>query len=153
MEDAATAEISRAQLWQWVQNGAKLEDGRPIDRKLYEQLRDSEMGKLGGVPHVEEARKILDGLVLGEFVEFLTLPAYESSNEAGDPRGDPAEHKQKAAPLPKEVVARFAAAIGEGYTICKPEQLRTYESDGLASFRVTPGWWCCPPPPRRWWRA
>jgi malate synthase len=77
MEDAATAEISRAQLWQWVQNGAKLEDGRPIDRKLYEQLRDSEMGKLGGVPHVDEARKILDGLVLGEFVEFLTLPAYE----------------------------------------------------------------------------
>ncbi|HZX94518.1 MAG TPA: malate synthase A [Myxococcales bacterium] len=77
MEDAATAEISRAQLWQWVQNGAKLEDGRAIDRKLYEQLRDDEMGKLSGVPHVKEAQEILDGLVLGEFVEFLTLPAYE----------------------------------------------------------------------------
>jgi malate synthase len=77
MEDAATAEISRAQLWQWVQNGAKLEDGRTIDRKLYEQLRDDELGKLSGVPHLQEAQQILDGLVLGEFVEFLTLPAYE----------------------------------------------------------------------------
>jgi malate synthase len=77
MEDAATAEISRAQLWQWVQNGARLDDGRPIDAKLYGMLRDEELGKLKGVPHVDRARKILDDLVLGEFVEFLTLPAYE----------------------------------------------------------------------------
>ncbi|HEY5678135.1 MAG TPA: malate synthase A [Myxococcales bacterium] len=77
MEDAATAEISRAQLWQWVQNKAKLEDGRTIDKKLYEQLRDDEMGKLSGVPNAKEAQQILDGLVLGEFVDFLTLPAYE----------------------------------------------------------------------------
>ena len=77
MEDAATAEISRAQLWQWVQNGAKLADGRQIDRPLYEKLRDDELGKLQAVSHVKEARKILDDLVLGEFVEFLTLPAYE----------------------------------------------------------------------------
>ena len=77
MEDAATAEISRAQLWQWVQNGAKLADGRQIDRALYEKLRDDELGKLQAVSHVKEARKILDDLVLGEFVEFLTLPAYE----------------------------------------------------------------------------
>jgi malate synthase len=77
MEDAATAEISRAQLWQWVQNGAKLADGRLIDRKLYETLRDEELGKLQGVPQLQQARKILDDLVFGEFVEFLTLPAYE----------------------------------------------------------------------------
>jgi malate synthase len=77
MEDAATAEISRAQLWQWVQNGAKLADGRQIDRSLYEKFRDDEMGKLPGVAHLQQARKILDELVLGEFVEFLTLPAYE----------------------------------------------------------------------------
>jgi malate synthase len=77
MEDAATAEISRAQLWQWVQNGAKLEDGRTIDKKLYEQLRDDEIGKIASLPHVKEAQQILDGLVLGEFVDFLTLPAYE----------------------------------------------------------------------------
>ncbi|TMA75528.1 MAG: malate synthase A [Deltaproteobacteria bacterium] len=77
MEDAATAEISRAQLWQWVQNGAKLADGRKIDRSLYEKFRDEEIGKLQGVSQVQSARKILDQLVLGEFVEFLTLPAYE----------------------------------------------------------------------------
>ena len=77
MEDAATAEISRAQLWQWVQNGAKLADGRLIDRKLYETLRDEELAKLQGVPQVPQARKILDDLVFGDFVEFLTLPAYE----------------------------------------------------------------------------
>jgi malate synthase len=77
MEDAATAEISRAQLWQWVQNGAKLADGRTIDRSLYEKFRDEEIGKLQGVSQVQPARKILDELVLGEFVEFLTLPAYE----------------------------------------------------------------------------
>jgi malate synthase len=77
MEDAATAEISRAQLWQWVQNGAKLADGRQIDRALYEKLRDDELGKLQAVSHLKEARKILDDLVLGEFVDFLTLPAYE----------------------------------------------------------------------------
>ena len=77
MEDAATAEISRAQLWQWVQNGAKLADGRKVDRSLYEKFRDEEIGKLQGVSQVQPARKILDQLVLGEFVEFLTLPAYE----------------------------------------------------------------------------
>jgi len=77
MEDAATAEISRAQLWQWVQNGAKLADGRQIDRALYEKLRDDELGKLQAVSHLKEARKILDDLVRGEFVDFLTLPAYE----------------------------------------------------------------------------
>jgi malate synthase len=77
MEDAATAEISRAQLWQWVQNGAKLADGRKIDRSLYEKFRDEEIGKLQGISNVQPARKILDELVLGEFVEFLTLPAYE----------------------------------------------------------------------------
>lgn len=77
MEDAATAEISRAQLWQWVQNRAKLEDGRLIDRKLYEQLRDEELGKLPAGPRLQEARKLVDSLVLGEFVDFLTLPAYQ----------------------------------------------------------------------------
>src|SRR5436190_4163075 len=77
MEDAATAEISRAQLWQWVQNAAKLADGRTIDRALYEKLRDEELAKLPGSPQLQQARRILDDLVLGEFVEFLTLPAYE----------------------------------------------------------------------------
>jgi malate synthase len=79
MEDAATAEISRAQLWQWVRNGAELADGRTASRDLYEKVRDEELEKLGGKEQgrLREAAEILDGLVLsGEFAEFLTLPAY-----------------------------------------------------------------------------
>ncbi|GAC1372135.1 MAG: hypothetical protein NVSMB47_20250 [Polyangiales bacterium] len=79
MEDAATAEISRAQLWQQITNRAKLDDGRLVDRALYERLRDEELGKLGGEKQgrLADARAILDRLVEGEFIEFLTLPAYE----------------------------------------------------------------------------
>src|SRR5712672_868502 len=47
MEDAATAEISRAQLWQWIKNKAKLDDGRTATGDLYRKVRDEELGKLG----------------------------------------------------------------------------------------------------------
>jgi malate synthase len=77
MEDAATAEISRAQLWQQLKNGAKLEDGRPFTRELYQQFREEELGKLPSGGRMQEAVKLLDTLVLGEFIDFLTLPAYE----------------------------------------------------------------------------
>ena len=79
MEDVATAEISRSQLWQWTHHGAKLADGRPVTRALYETVRSEEIGKLGGpgAGRLREAAEILDGLVAAEdFVEFLTLPAY-----------------------------------------------------------------------------
>ena len=79
MEDAATAEISRAQLWQWVHRGAKLDDGRVVDRAMYETIRDEELGKLGGREkgRFADAATLLDELVLSEeFGEFLTLPAY-----------------------------------------------------------------------------
>jgi len=79
MEDAATAEISRAQLWQWIANGAKLSDGRTVTKELYEQLRDKELKQLTAVApgRFADAAKILDGLVLStEFTEFLTIPAY-----------------------------------------------------------------------------
>jgi malate synthase len=78
MEDAATAEISRAQLWQWIQNEARLDDGRTVTAELYGSLRDEEVVKLGDMGRLEEAAQIMDGLVLTDtFVEFLTLPAYE----------------------------------------------------------------------------
>jgi malate synthase len=79
MEDAATAEISRAQLWQWIRNAAKLADGRTATAELYQKVRDDEVEKLGGPREgrLREAVEILDGLVLSdEFGEFLTLPAY-----------------------------------------------------------------------------
>ena len=79
MEDAATAEISRAQLWQWIHHGAKLDDGRPATEELYRTTRDAQVARLteGGAGRYREAAEILDGLVLTrEFPEFLTLPAY-----------------------------------------------------------------------------
>jgi malate synthase len=80
MEDAATAEISRAQLWQWIQRGARLEDGRTVTADLYRQVRDEELAQLGGrgQGRLGDAADILDELVLAaEFPSFLTLRAYE----------------------------------------------------------------------------
>jgi malate synthase len=80
MEDAATAEISRSQLWQWIRHGAKLNDGRTVTRELYKQLRTEELAKLGGssAERYEESVELLDGLILNdEFIEFLTFPAYD----------------------------------------------------------------------------
>lgn len=80
MEDAATAEISRGQIWQWIRHGAELEDGRVVDRDLYRSIRDEELSALGGREESRygDAVEILDSLILSEeFTEFLTLPAYE----------------------------------------------------------------------------
>jgi malate synthase len=83
MEDAATAEISRAQLWQWIRHGAKLEDGSAVTEDLYRRIRREELEGLqsergGAAARFQEAAELLDGLVLSEeFAEFLTLPGYE----------------------------------------------------------------------------
>ena len=80
MEDAATAEISRGQIWQWIQHNADLDDGRSVTAELYESLRDEELASLGGPEESRfgDAVEILDQLILTEeFPEFLTLPAYE----------------------------------------------------------------------------
>ncbi len=79
MEDAATAEISRAQLWQWIRNGAATDDGRAIDAERYRTVRDEELEKLGGAGsgRLGDAAAILDDLVLADaFPDFLTIPAY-----------------------------------------------------------------------------
>lgn len=78
MEDAATAEISRAQLWQWIKNGAKLATGETITRAYYEKIRREELEKLPKTPGTARAAEMLDDLVLStEFADFLTLKAYE----------------------------------------------------------------------------
>ncbi len=78
MEDAATAEISRAQLWQWLHFGAELDDGRMFDGDLFDQLFDEEVGLLQDVPDIDEAAELFREMVVSDdFVEFLTLPAYE----------------------------------------------------------------------------
>jgi malate synthase len=76
MEDVATAEISRSQIWQWVHGGARLEDGRPVDRALVRSLAQEEMAR---IPlDTSAAWKVFEEVALADdFIEFLTLPAYE----------------------------------------------------------------------------
>jgi malate synthase len=79
MEDAATAEICRSQLWQWRTVGMRLDDGRVFDADLYRSIRDEELAKLGGRlrGRLGQAADLLDELVLAsDFPEFLTLGAY-----------------------------------------------------------------------------
>jgi malate synthase len=69
MEDAATSEISRSQVWQWLRHGK-------VSREQVERAVDEEVAKLDG--DYAEARRLFEQVALGdEFVEFLTLPAYE----------------------------------------------------------------------------
>ncbi|HEY6148873.1 MAG TPA: malate synthase A [Thermoanaerobaculia bacterium] len=84
MEDVATAEISRSQLWQWTHNGARLNDGRPVSLALYRQIRGEELRRLEGQApgRLAEAADLLDALVESpDFPEFLTLLAYPRLEE------------------------------------------------------------------------
>jgi malate synthase len=78
MEDAATAEICRAQLWQWLRFEAPLDDGRPLTLDLFEDWLADELARLGDLPNLQPAARLLHELVTADdFEEFLTLPAYE----------------------------------------------------------------------------
>lgn len=78
MEDAATAEICRTQLWQWLKFEAPLEDGRNFTLDLFEQWFDEEVGLLAEVPEIGEAARLFHNMIVADdLVEFLTLPAYE----------------------------------------------------------------------------
>jgi malate synthase len=78
MEDAATAEICRTQLWQWLKFEAPLDDGRNLTLDLFEQWYDEEVGLLVEVPNIAEAARLMHNMIVADdLVEFLTLPAYE----------------------------------------------------------------------------
>jgi malate synthase len=86
MEDAATAEISRSQVWQWIRSSkGKLDDGRTVSKAMVAAMIPEEMSKIRqllgsafGEGRYEEASVIFADLVNNDnFVEFLTLPAYE----------------------------------------------------------------------------
>lgn len=86
MEDAATAEISRSQVWQWVRHGAKLDDGRTITPELVHRIIHDELGRMRerlGKERFEAGRfdiasRIFQDLVTRrQFVEFMTLVAYD----------------------------------------------------------------------------
>jgi len=87
MEDAATAEISRAQVWQWLHHGVVLEDGRRVTPELVRALIDDEMRKIEAeigserfrAGRFEEARALFERISTATTLEtFLTLPAYEA---------------------------------------------------------------------------
>ncbi len=86
MEDAATAEISRTQVWQWVHHGAKLDDGRLIDTAMFKSVLAEEMAKIKDAVGDERfeggqfttAAGLFDDLIAADALEdFLTVPAYE----------------------------------------------------------------------------
>jgi len=78
MEDAATAEICRTQLWQWLKFEAPLADGRTFTLDLFETWFDEEVGLLAEVPNIAEAARLMHNMIIADdLVEFLTLPAYE----------------------------------------------------------------------------
>ena len=78
MEDAATAEICRTQLWQWLKFEAPLDDGREFSLDLFEQWFSEEVGLLAEVPNIAEAGRLMHNMIVADdLVEFLTLPAYE----------------------------------------------------------------------------
>jgi malate synthase len=85
MEDAATAEIARSQVWQWVRHGARLSDGTEVSRELVLKVVDEELDSirqaLGHAGYAdgrfEDARGVFERVALDDdFVEFLTIPAY-----------------------------------------------------------------------------
>ncbi|MGB8433574.1 MAG: malate synthase A [Burkholderiales bacterium] len=86
MEDAATAEISRSQIWQWIRSPkGVLEDGRKVTVELFRTLLKDELPKVREYlgedgwksGRYEEAARLFDQITTGDYVEFLTLPAYK----------------------------------------------------------------------------
>ena len=85
MEDAATAEISRSQVWQWVHHGTRLAEGPTVTRELSANIRDEELAKIRATVgdagyargRFEEAASLFDDVALSpDFAEFLTVPGY-----------------------------------------------------------------------------
>ncbi len=85
MEDAATAEISRSQVWQWLNNDVRLDDGQLVTADLVRRIIDEELGKVRDsagdafdAPRFDQAVTLFTEVALADdYVEFLTLPAYE----------------------------------------------------------------------------
>ncbi len=92
MEDAATAEISRAQVWQWIRHQARLDDGRTVDVPLCRQIVAEELDRTRALVgadrfdagrYQDAARLFLELIEQPQFAEFLTLPAYDRLVQEG----------------------------------------------------------------------
>ncbi|MGW4946934.1 malate synthase A [Actinoplanes sp. NPDC004185] len=87
MEDAATAEISRSQVWQWIHNGVRLDDGTTITAELVGRIEDEELAEIRAAlgdqawagSRFDDARKLFERVALADdFADFLTTAAYDS---------------------------------------------------------------------------
>jgi len=77
MEDAATAEICRAQVWQWVRHGAKLSNGRPVTNEMVREVISEQRSKLKG-SRMADAAEVFERMITSpDLAEFLTLVAYD----------------------------------------------------------------------------
>lgn len=84
MEDAATAEISRAQVWQWVRHNAKLSNGKTVTADMVAEMIHQRAAELGQIPgnkndeRLRQAAKVLESMTTArDFPEFLTLASYD----------------------------------------------------------------------------
>jgi malate synthase len=78
MEDAATAEISRSQVWQWVHEEVVLDGGEVVTAELVRSVVAEEVAGIGELPRLDDARRLFEQVALADdFPDFLTLPAYE----------------------------------------------------------------------------
>jgi malate synthase len=81
MEDAATAEISRSQVWQWVHAAVELDSGETVTEELVRSVVAEEVAGIGELANLAAARVLFEQVALApEFPDFLTLPAYEMIN-------------------------------------------------------------------------
>ena len=77
MEDAATAEISRSQVWQWIDAGVELDTGETVTEELVRRVIDEEVAGIGESQNLDDARRLFEQVALADdFPDFLTLPAY-----------------------------------------------------------------------------
>jgi malate synthase len=88
MEDAATAEISRSQVWQWVHNGTLLDSGEPVTADLVRSVAAEQLARIAEevgetayqAGHFDLARRVFEQVALDDdFADFLTLPAYAAA--------------------------------------------------------------------------
>lgn len=144
MEDAATAEISRAQLWQWLRHKTRMTDGRVFTRTIFRTLLAEEMDKLspptcidttagGATPSTQtllnQAKEILSSVVLKRgFEEFLTTPAYEQllKNEA-------AQTAQEAQTKGPEMTDKTAAAAAPAELTASPAELQVEAPEAIGT--------------------
>ena len=158
MEDAATAEISRAQLWQWIRHGAVLDDGRPATRALYETIRSEELAKLGGAAtgRYKDAAALLDKWSSPR--SFPTSsPCPRTRCSTSQRRAIPVSYPSAVSPVtptPSQpvsawVVGQLASIVGRSTCCMTPARCAPTPATRWPPLPSSRVWWCFPAPPRR----